>query len=398
MKIILDTDNIFEYLHTLNYCNTSDRDTSKITVIQAKNFNLLISFVDGRNLLIKQEIHDYMGKAKGEFWSVWQIHQLMKCHPSFDDKIRDSLPELLHFDSENYILIINYLVDYIDLFDYYTQENQFPVAIAKLIGQLLASIHSQTFQRRDYRNFLSISPSETLDINTTDSTVFQQKKTGNFYTPIDIIHRLSRITPQVFRTTPQECLQFFKLYQRFPSLSQTIIDLGNSISPSCLVHNDLKLNNILLYSKWIYSESKAIKIIDWERAYWGDPAFDVGCILGSYLEIWLDGLTISSALSINESLQLATTPLELLQPSLFNLIQSYMEGFQEIMIARPDFLDRVIQFAGLSLIERVEITIDEDRIFGNRGIVMLQVAKQLICTPQAAINTLFGNSFIQKNV
>jgi hypothetical protein len=93
-------------------------------------------------------------------------------------------------------------------------------------------------------------------------------------------------------------------------------------------------------------------------------------------------------------LQLATTPLELIQPSLFNLVKCYLDGFPEIIAARPDYLNRVIQFAGLSLIHRVEITIQVDRVFGNHGIMLLQVAKQLLCTPQAAMKTLFGNNFV----
>lgn len=395
MKIILDTDNIFEYLATLNYCNEVDKFTSKITVIQAKNFNLLINLANGKDLLVKQEIHDCMGDTKGEFCSAWRIHQLIRYCSNLEERIGDSLPDLLYFDPDNSILIVNYLSDYFDLFDFYAKKNEFPPVLAKIIGQLLATVHSQTFERRDYQEFLNNFQMETLETNSENQTILEQKKFENSYSPINIICRLSRITPQVFQIMPQECLRFFKLYQRFPSLSQAIVELGNSITPCCLVHNDLKLNNILLNSNWIYSESKAIKLIDWERANWGDPAFDVGCILSSYLEIWLDGLTISSTLSINESLQLATTPLELLQPSLSNLVQSYLEGFPEIMIARPDYLDRVIQFAGLCLIERVEISIDEDRIFGNRGIVMLQVAKQLICTPKAAMGTLFGNDFVQ---
>jgi hypothetical protein len=194
---------------------------------------------------------------------------------------------------------------------------------------------------------------------------------------------------------PLECLQFLKLYQRFPSLTQAIAELGEAVVPSCAIHNDLKLNNILLDLDWESPESKIIRLIDWERATWGDPAFDLGCLLGSYLEIWLEGLAISNLLSINESLQLATTPLELLQPSLLALVQSYLAGFPEILVARPDYLDRAVQFAGLALIQRIEITIDEERIFGNCGIVMLQVAKQLICTPRAAMKTLFDRDFTQ---
>lgn len=384
MTTILDTDNVFEYLAKLKYCIVSDRATSKTIVIPAKNFNLLISFIDGRNLLIKQEIHNDRGEAAGEFWSAWHMKQTIESFPNLQQRISSFLPEILHFDPQSSILIVKYLADYGDLYQYYIKERQFPLSIAKSIGQLLATIHSQTFQQTEYHQFWRDRQ------DNSDATPAMGKNCAN-----DIIRRLARITPQIFGVMPPDCLQFFKLYQRFPSLSQAIADLDRSIDPSCLVHNDLKINNILLDLNWGQTGSPVIRLIDWERADWGDPAFDLGCILGSYLEIWLDGLFIGNTLSINESLQLATTPLELLQPSLFTLIQSYLEGFPAIPTARPDYLDRAIQFAGLALIQRVEITIDEERIFGNRGIVMLQVAKQLLCTPQAAMSTLFGSNFYQ---
>jgi serine/threonine protein kinase len=379
MKIILDTQNVFEYLAALNYCQLAERDSSEVRLIPAKNFNLLISLDNGKNLLVKQELSNDRGETTGEFFTAWRMQELVKSFPHFGGEIGNFIPELLHFDPDNSILIVKYLADYCDLSKFYTKEGQFPISIARSIGQLLATIHSQTFQQVEYYNFLTNVP---ISVGASASA-------------IDLIRRLTWITPEVFQMMPPECLQFFKLYQRFPSLAQAIDDLGRSIFPCCLVHNDLKINNILLDLQWEQPTSKLIKLIDWERASWGDPAFDLGCILGSYLEIWLDGLIVSNSLSINDSLQLATTPLELLQPSLFNLVQAYLENFPSIIAARPDYLDRSIQFAGLALIQRVEVTIDEYRVFGNRGIVMLQVAKQLICTPQAAMNTLFGSNSAQ---
>jgi Phosphotransferase enzyme family len=376
MAIILNTDNVFEYLAALNYCNAADQQTSQITVIAAKNFNLAIAFADGKNLLVKQELYNYAGQTLGEFFAAWRIQRLVGDFPGFGDHIKEFIPELLHFDADNSILIVKFLTDYRDLYGYYSQENQFPIEIARLIGQLLGTIHSQTFERAEYQQFLTDRPAQAAAFNC-----------------IGIIDRLSRVTPQIFRSLPQECLQFYKLYQRFPSLSQAIADLGNSFTPSCLAHNDLKINNILLALDWEASGSQLIRLIDWERANWGDPAFDLGCILGSYLELWLDGLIISTSLSINESLQLATTPLELIQPSLFALVQTYLANFPKIIGSRPDYLDRVIQFAGLSLIIRLETMVEDERVFGNQGIIILQVAKQLLCAPQAAMNTLFGSNF-----
>jgi Phosphotransferase enzyme family len=381
MRISLDTNNVFEYLATLNYCQSSDRDTSKVAVISAKNFNVLVTLEDGRNLLVKQEIHNSCGQTQGEFWSAWHMQELIHRVPDLRAKIGAFLPELIYFDPENSILIVRYLADYIDLYQYYTNEHKFPVEVARSIGQLLATIHSQTFQQPTHQKFWDDAKAE----QSTD-----RSQPVSSHTAIDLIDRLTHITPQVFQVTPPGCLQFFRLYQRFPNLSVAIVDLGKSIIPSCLVHHDLKLNNILIDLDWERPDSTMIRLIDWERANWGDPAFDLGCLLASYLEIWLDGLPIGNSLSINESLQLATTPLELLQPSLFTLVQAYLVGFPVIRLTRPDYLDRAIQFAGLALIQNVEGKIYAERTFDNRGIVILQVAKQLICTPQAAMNTLFG--------
>ena len=382
MITILDTSNVFEYLATLGYCNVNDCNTSQIKIIPAKNFNLLINFADGKNLLVKQELYNDRGQTRQEFRLAWRMQELARHLPDFGEKITKFLPQLLHFDPDRSILIVEYLNTYVDLADYHAKENKFPIEIARSIGQVLAILHSQTFEQVKCQQLLEQQP----NLANPDLAIDYANQ---------IIQRLSRITPYIFRAMPVECLQFFKLYQRFPSLSQAISDLDRSITPSCLVHNDLKTNNILLDLSWESPTSQVIKLIDWERAAWGDPAFDLGCILGSYLEIWLDGLIISNTLSINESLQLATTPLESIQPTLLSLVQSYLDGFPAIKIARPDYLDRVIQFAGLSLIQRIEINIDEDRTFGNRGIVMLQVAKQLLCTPQAAMSTLFGREFKQ---
>ncbi len=387
---ILDSNNVFEYLNNLKYCNLTDRDTSIVTVIAAKNFNLLINFADGRNLLVKQEIHNDRGQTEGEFQLAWQTHQLLHKFPDLNQKIGDFLPKIIYFDPESSILIVKYLVDYGDLEQYYSTERNFPIEVARLIGQVLATIHSQTFQQPAYQQFC-----DRPDIEQQFAIQTGRNRPDRPHSVIDLIDRLNRVTPRIFQVTPLECLQFFRLYQRFPALSTAIIDLGKSITPSCLVHHDLKINNILIDLDWTHPDSQVIKLIDWERADWGDPAFDLGCLIGSYLEIWLDGLPVGDSLSINESLQLATTPLELLQPSLFGIVQAYLAGFPAITIARPDYLNRVIQFAGLFLIERVEGNIYAKRTFDNRDIIIMQVAKQLICTPQAAMNTLFGRNSIQ---
>ena len=194
---------------------------------------------------------------------------------------------------------------------------------------------------------------------------------------------------------PADGLKFFVLYQRYDSLGQAIAHLSETLTPCCLTHNDLKLNNILLHYQWAQSDSSEqppLRLIDWERSGWGDPAFDLGMLVASYVQIWLSNLVVSQSLRIEDSLRLATIPLEQLQPSMAALVGAYCRSFPEICGDRPDFLTQVVQCAGLALIQHIQATIQYQKSFGNAGICMLQVAKSLLCRPDPSLPTVFGTT------
>lgn len=196
---------------------------------------------------------------------------------------------------------------------------------------------------------------------------------------------------------PPDCLKFFILYQRYSSLGEAVAELKDAWHPCCLTHNDLKLNNILIDKDWERSPKQLdegmLRLIDWERCAWGDPAFDLGTIIASYLQLWLSSLVVASSIQIEESLRLAETPLELLQPSILAIAKAYLSNFPMILEYRPDFLRRVMQFTGLGLIHQIESIMQYQKLFGNTGICMLQVAKTLLCRPEQSIFTVFGTRF-----
>ncbi len=332
----------------------------------------MLTFLYGNKLLVKQERHNQEGKAAGEFLSEWRVQEFLQQFPQLSH-LRSRIPEVLHFDRENSIMVFRYLDDYRDLMDFYTKENTYPTEVATALGTLVGTIHSQTFNRQDYQDFFC-KESESLNTNRIPRW----------------IRSLERIDPEIFGMIPADGLKFFALYQRYDSLGQAIAQLGSSLTPCCLTHNDLKLNNILLHNNWQDESTSIIRLIDWERCSWGDPAFDLGTIISSYLQIWLSSLVISKSLTIEESLRLAMTPLEKLQPSIAALTQAYFDTFPKILERRPDYLLRVIQFAGFGLILRIQATIEYQKSFGNGGIAMLQVAKILLCRPEQSMSTIFG--------
>ncbi|MDZ8134787.1 MAG: aminoglycoside phosphotransferase family protein [Nostoc sp. DedQUE04] len=379
MTFLLSSQNVFDYLFRQEVCSHKEPDLSQIEQKVAKNFNLLVSLSDGHKFLVKQERHAQEGQTAGEFLNEWRIQEFLQRFSQLN-YIRPMLSEALHFDTQHSIIVFNYLNDYCDLAEFHIKENIFPSAIATSIGATLATIHRATFNRQEYQEFFSHN-SEGVGIEQTPK----------------FLRGLERISPEVFGQVPADGLKFFALYQRYDSLGKAIAELATTFEACCLTHNDLKLNNILLHNDWEQTISQAeqsnhsiIRLIDWERGAWGDPAFDLGMLIASYLQFWLGSLVVSKAIDIEESLRLAMTPLEMIQPSIAALTQAYLSNFPEILEHRPDFLRRLVQFSGLALIQQIQAMLQYQKSFGNTGICMLQVAKTLLIRPEQSISTVFG--------
>ncbi|NEO97895.1 MAG: aminoglycoside phosphotransferase family protein [Symploca sp. SIO2E9] len=376
MKFVLSSQNVLDYLieHGLSDC--SQKSTSQVEFIEAKNFNLLVTLPEGHKLLVKQEPSNFKGQTAAELFGEWRIKKFLQAFPAFDHW-RIFLPELLTYDSENFILVSTYLDNYRDLRDFYSKENIFPTKVATQIGNLLATIHRETWNKESCSQFF-------------DSEVVSEGYRWSSKWSALFLRNLERVGPEVFGHTPTDGLKFIALYQQDQSLEEAIAQLRQTISSHCLTHNDLKLNNILLADDWEQSSGNIVRLIDWERSDWGDPASDLGTVIGSYLRIWLDNLVISNSLTIEESLQLATTPLELLQPSIAALAIGYAKTFPAITQYYADFWSRVVQFAGLTLISGIWAIIQYRKTFNNTGIAMLQVAKVLLCSPESSMPTILG--------
>ncbi|EFA73822.1 conserved hypothetical protein [Raphidiopsis brookii D9] len=378
MKFILSSQNVNEYLIKRKLCDRS-LENPGVEQIQAKNFNLLVTLPEGRKLLVKQEKFINLEKETvKEFFGEWRIPSFVHNFPELDHW-RRFLPELLLYDDENSILVSTYLDNYEDLAKFYSKKNVFPTQVAAQIGSCLATIHRETWNKSIYREFFAQDFARKTKVS-----------------PL-LLNSLEQIGPEIFGLVPMGGLKFFALYQRYDSLEAAVNLLSKTISPICLTHNDLKLNNILLLQKWEDVNENVIRLIDWERSDWGDPAFDLGMAIASYLQTWLGSLVISNSLSIEESLRLATTPLELIQPSIGGLTLAYLEAFPEILKYRPDFLKQVVQLAGFSLITAILAMVQHEKTFNNTGIAMLQVAKALLCRPELSMPTIFGATATQLN-
>ncbi len=377
MVLSLSSHNVIQYLLEAGLCSSEDdaSDKSELPGSSKNNFGLLVTLADNRQLLIKQERNLKSNDgAPHELFQEWLFHQLLQQFPVLGN-ISAIAPLVVHFDEENSILVRNYLADYLELATFYHNNDIFPQEIATAIGTTLAGLHRATYNRREYKDFMATAP--------------QGEFRYGFYNPAQGVESIG---PEIFGTVPTDALKFYLLYQQSESLESAIADLAYEWNPCCLTHNGLKLNNILVHSRWEKLDNCLVKLINWEACSWGDPAFDLGTLLASYLKIWLNSLVVDPTIELQESLNLALTPLESLQPSIIALMRAYLNAFPMILEYRNDFIVRVIQFAGLALIHQIQDMITCRKSFNNTDICMLQVAKSLLTMPQQGVLTIFGIS------
>ncbi len=396
MLVRLDDTTILDYLVQHGRCHGEDTLLS-VKPLRGKNHNLLVKLATGKptsniptSLLVKQQPPDRTGNSKSDFQQEWRIHTLLSNHEELRS-LQSLVSAWVDFDPANRILITAFLEHYSDLGEFYRDTHQFSTTIAAVLGISLATLHQATFQRQEYR--LELDPGKA-------------GLTTDHYNVPDFHGELENLTPDLFKRISVDGLMFYKLYQRSDHLSQAIAQLEADYAPCCLIHNDLKFNNILLHRDWprwptsplpaspaslhLPDGQGIIRVIDWEQWAWGDPAFDVGAVVAEYLRLWLQSLRLSRDIDIAVALRLATIPLVTLQPSLTEFLQAYLSQFPRIGVRFPDFVDRVLRFAGLGLIEAIQERLHYREPFGNLEIAMLQVAKSLLCQPESARITVFG--------
>ncbi len=378
MGFILSAENVVDFLKQQQICPPDFQPTVPVICKESKNFNLVVPSSDRTSFFVKQNRVDSGGKTSGNLISEWLVQELIN---NFSDlaSIQPLISEVVLFDQSNSVLVSVFYDQYISLDDYYETHRNYHPQIAQTIGINLAQIHRITYQQPQHREFLG--QYINLDYSTR---------------PPSFLRKLNSPSPSIFGELCPDGLDFYKLYQRFPSLNQAVVELYNHRQPACLTHNDLKLDNFLIDTCLTTDADLAqiipeqIKIIDWEFIYWDDPAADLGTLVSKYLAEWLNSLVADPNLDLNTILSLATCPLEKITPSLEALLGGYLATFPEILKYRSDFIKRVVQFAGIEIIDRLNYYAKSHYHLDNEALCKLQVAKNLLCDPEKAINTIFG--------
>lgn len=353
--------------------------TLEVGKLNTKNFSIIATIQDGRKFIVKQERPTLSGTFAQEIFNEWQFQSMMGDIPQLN-ALQVFTREILHYDHENFIAIYRYLDDYQELYnDILRGRTVLPITIPGWVAAILAQIHRATFDCEKAYNYVTQS--------------------GSFWHKQGAAFRLlqNRITPEILSVMPPDYIKFINLYQRYESLEQARLEAINSWQACCVVHNDLNIANVLVHENWEnitsfadVQEHATVKIIDWERSSWGDPVLDLGNFITNYITLWIASMVIDPALDMAESVNSADIKLEDIRPSILLIVREYLQFFPEIIQYFPDFFKKLVQFIGLSLIIQTQAKIEHHKKLVNSDIYCLQVAKSLLCRPDASLISIFG--------
>ena len=381
MVLILSSENVVDFLKEHKICAPDFQPAVPAICTEGTNFNLIVKSIDPPHFLVKQNRLNGRGNTSGSLSVEWVVQKLVDNFSNLT-AIQPLISQIVFLDWSNQILVAIFYDNYLPLNRFYATKECFEPKIASVMGMNIAQVHRATYQQQQQREFLG----RYLKLSDGD-------KRPNF------IKRLQNLNPSLFARICPDGLDFYRLYQRFPSLDRAVSELYEHIQPSCLIHNDLTIDNLIVDTRIDFDshsvqiQPEQIVIIDWERIDWGDPASDLGTIVAEYIgAIWLGSLVSDRNLDINIMLGLAAVPLEKIIPSLKALLKGYLTQFPEIIDHRSDFISRVVQFAGIGILDRLSYYVEHHYPFHNNSLFKLQVAKNLLCYPQQQIETIFGAS------
>jgi hypothetical protein len=154
--------------------------------------------------------------------------------------------------------------------------------------------------------------------------------------------------------------------------------------PSSLIHGDVRPANILVDAT--RDQAADVRLIDWEFAAAGDPRWDLGCLAGHALHLWLTSIPTDTD---SPAPAAATTPLA----AVAAFIRSTWDAYRRAGgrgARRDDGGVAAMRFAGVALLDvALAIGRGADRLTRSQ-VLHLQAADNLLSRPDAACEQFFG--------
>jgi len=340
-----------------------------ITGAASRNRNLLVTWSMGRGVFLKQP-DDSMADGHYTLFNEATVYRTCQENESLSG-LTVIMPRLLNFDDARTILAIELVPDARTLWEYYEGKPAgTPAGVARALGRSLGSVH---------RTFSSFAASHDLQLN----------RLGQGIPWVLTIHKPS---PGLLAVLSKANYQALHIIQADRELFSSLEGVRRSWSPSTLVHGDIRSDNILVSdtSDQPDQTSPEVRIIDWELAQFGDPAWDLAGAFQDLLLLWIRSMRVSADLTCEEMMATARHSVDSIQPEMRAIWHGYRTSVEIGSPQAGELLLRATRFTASRLIQSVFEMSREAFGLSATSVMSIQLAANILKDPESARRSLLG--------
>ena len=175
-----------------------------------------------------------------------------------------------------------------------------------------------------------------------------------------------------------------QILQQYPAFQQSLDALSAEWQATSLIHGDMKWDNCL-----VDGDAGNVRIVDWELADIGDPSWDVGAVLQSYVSFWVLSLPVDQTTDAEALARGAQYPLENMQAAIRAFWVSYRDS-RGVDRGDTTLLERTIRFAAARMVLTAYETMQFSPHLSAHARYLLQVSLNMLTRPRDAARDLLS--------
>ncbi|MEU9851749.1 phosphotransferase [Streptomyces sp. NPDC047974] len=329
-----------------------------VTDVSRRNRNHRVTTTDGPAFLVKQAGDPDTARTLGNEARTYDALALRG-----SAELRAALPPTTRHLPERAVLVLGIDSEAITLAAYHRRTRRFPPGVAEALGRRLAALHA--LRDDQARELLPVT------------------------TGLPLVFSFDRPDVTVYYGASSATLRLLTAVHGTGDFADLLGRLRPEWRPGCVVHGDLRLDNVIVRPSVPARAGKGLRLADWEMAMWGDPAWDVATVLSEYLSLWLDHAPVSEATPPERFLDHGPFPLSRWQPAVQRFWTAYATAAGDPAGARAVWA-RAVPFAAARLVQTAYESTQFLAELPGQVVLKLQLAHNLLRDPAGGGRALLG--------
>ncbi len=287
-----------------------------------------------------------------------EVYRSLSTNPA----ISPFMPRFHGYDPDARVLIVEFFRDGEDLGAYDRNRRRPHIRAASAIGAILGILHD-------------------LPLEQSDAPVtYRRPGVLSLHQPgLHLVSGCSRATVELVR-----------IIQATAEFGEELDALGRDWSVASLIHHDVRFKNLMWTAPSTTGRMSRLKLIDWELACPGDPAWDIGSAMANYLSLWLGSIPVTGSSVTELSIELARCPLSGIQDAIRACWAAYVKQRRLDDDVVEVLLSAAVRFAAARLVQTAFEATQDAGSLATDVVLHLQVALNVLQRPRQAVVHLLG--------